>query len=267
MGQGDSRSRARAENAAVVRRSELRALCQRSFAVEAEIDTLVRMGGCGRAPRAILKTAHRRGAWPAGWNIGTPDAVVEMPKAFPIPARGAIEYQYVILPTRFTKDMWVQNVEVRPSDRAHGASCRGLYSRAGIEMAGRRAARNDVFACPSRRSFTTSDILMVYTPGNSFDGWTPGMAKKIKAGSDLVLQMHYTANGKAGARSHSHRRCVCKRAAAKGRADAANGQRQIRHSARRSQLSRSGVRHACPTMRCSSAYFRTCICGARLSST
>ena len=38
---------------------------------------------------------------------------------------------------------------------------------------------------------------MVYTPGNSYDQWPPGIAKRIKAGSDLVLQMHYTANGRA----------------------------------------------------------------------
>ena len=38
---------------------------------------------------------------------------------------------------------------------------------------------------------------MVYTPGNSYDQWPPGIAKRIKAGSDLVLQMHYTANGTA----------------------------------------------------------------------
>jgi hypothetical protein len=37
---------------------------------------------------------------------------------------------------------------------------------------------------------------MVYTPGNSSDSWPRGLAKRIKAGSDLVLQMHYTANGK-----------------------------------------------------------------------
>jgi hypothetical protein len=49
------------------------------------------------------------------------------------------------------------------------------------------------------KSLTTSDILLVYTPGNSFDAWPSGMAKRIKAGSDLVLQMHYTANGKPGA--------------------------------------------------------------------
>jgi hypothetical protein len=43
-----------------------------------------------------------------------------------------------------------------------------------------------------------NDILSIYTPGNSPDIWHPGLAKRIKAGSDLVFQMHYTANGKAG---------------------------------------------------------------------
>jgi hypothetical protein len=40
---------------------------------------------------------------------------------------------------------------------------------------------------------------MVYTPGNSSEIWAPGVGKKVKAGSDLVLQMHYTPNGTATA--------------------------------------------------------------------
>jgi hypothetical protein len=42
-------------------------------------------------------------------------------------------------------------------------------------------------------SFTTSDILFTYTPGAAADQWPKGMAKLVKAGSDLVFQMHYTA--------------------------------------------------------------------------
>ena len=41
-----------------------------------------------------------------------------------------------------------------------------------------------------------SDILTIYTPGNVPDTFRPNQAKLIKAGSDLVFQMHYTANGK-----------------------------------------------------------------------
>ena len=42
-------------------------------------------------------------------------------------------------------------------------------------------------------------ILTIYTPGNVPDMFRPGQAKLIKAGSDLVFQMHYTASGKAAA--------------------------------------------------------------------
>ncbi len=60
-----------------------------------------------------------------------------------------------------------------------------------------REPREAAFSVPLAKGFTTSDILMVYTPGNSFDEWKPGIAKRIKAGSDLVLQMHYTARSTA----------------------------------------------------------------------
>jgi hypothetical protein len=42
---------------------------------------------------------------------------------------------------------------------------------------------------------TNSDMLLVYAPGSSPDHWPAGMGKFIPAGSDLVFQMHYTANG------------------------------------------------------------------------
>src|SRR5262249_51760863 len=43
-----------------------------------------------------------------------------------------------------------------------------------------------------------NDVLTIYTPGMVPDVFEPGQAKQIKAGSDLIFQMHYTASGKAG---------------------------------------------------------------------
>jgi len=43
-----------------------------------------------------------------------------------------------------------------------------------------------------------SDILTTYTPGMVPDNWGPGQAKLIRAGSDLVFQTHYTADGTTG---------------------------------------------------------------------
>jgi hypothetical protein len=162
-----------------------------------EIDTILHWADAG-APAGDAKDAPPMREWPEGWNIGAPDAVLEMPKAFPIPASGAIKYQYIILPTHFHEDRWVQQVEVRPSDAATVHHAVVYIREPGSEWLKGRPS-GEAFGLPIRNSLTTSDILLVYTPGNSFDGWKPGMAKKIKAGSDLVLQMHYTAKGKSSA--------------------------------------------------------------------
>ncbi|HTB17099.1 MAG TPA: cytochrome c [Bryobacteraceae bacterium] len=162
---------------------------------QAQMDTLAAWVKAG-TPAGNATDAPPAREWPQGWNIGTPDATFEMPGAFPIPAKGAIDYQYLILPTHFTEDKWVQKVEVRPGDRStvHHAV---VYIREPGSKWLEGEPRETAFSVPLAKGFTTSDILMVYTPGNSFDGWQPGIAKRIKAGSDLVLQMHYTATGKA----------------------------------------------------------------------
>ncbi|MBV9768992.1 MAG: thiol-disulfide isomerase [Bryobacterales bacterium] len=168
----------------------------------AEIETIAAWVN-GGAAAGDPKDAPPPREWPERWNIGTPDVVFEMPKAFPIPAKGAVDYQYLILPTHFSEDRWVQKVEVRTIDRAavHHAV---VYLRepgskwladepSGVMF----SLANTSDHLPNPKSFTTSDLLMVYTPGNSYDQWPPGVAKRIKAGSDLVLQMHYTTSGKA----------------------------------------------------------------------
>src|SRR5262245_55879473 len=52
-----------------------------------------------------------------GWTIGTPDAVIEMPNAVEVPASGTVDYTFVVVPTGFTEDKWIERVEVRPGAR------------------------------------------------------------------------------------------------------------------------------------------------------
>jgi hypothetical protein len=160
-----------------------------------EIDTLVKWVDGGTVEGGPTDAPPPR-AWPQGWAIGTPDAVFEMPKPFPIPAQGTVDYQYIILPTHFSEDKWIQKVEVQPTDHkvVHHAV---VYIREPGSKWLEGQPGSVAFSVPLSKGFTTSDVLMVYTPGNSLDQWKPGMAKKIKAGSDLVLQMHYTAHGQA----------------------------------------------------------------------
>lgn len=149
---------------------------------KAAIQAWVEAGAPPGSPSAALPPS----AFPDGWNIGEPDLVVEMPKPVRVPARTEMDYQFIVLPLKFDCDRWIQAVEVRPGARrvVHHAV---VY----VREPGSRWLRGD------NRRVTTSDILAVYAPGQPPVQLRTGMAKKIPAGSDLILQMHYTPAGEA----------------------------------------------------------------------
>ena len=146
-----------------------------------ERDTLAKWADSG-AKQGRESDAPPVKVWPEGWNISRPDAVIEMPRAFRVPASGSVEYQYFIAPTGFTEDRWVQSVEVRPSER-------GVVHHAVVYI----REPGDTWT----RGPTKADILAVYAPGSAPDVYPAGMAKLVKAGSDLVFEIHYTPSGKA----------------------------------------------------------------------
>lgn len=154
------------------------------------------------APAGDLKDAPPPVHWVSGWNIDTPDAVLKMPVAKKIPATGDVPYQYIILPTHFTKDRWVRMSEIKPSNRmvVHHAVAYvrdpGSSWLRGAPM-GVPFSADDLSTPALRRDamWTTSDILLVYAPGSQPDQWPQEFAKLVPAGSDIVLQMHYTTHG------------------------------------------------------------------------
>ena len=110
-----------------------------------------------------------------------------------------------------------------------------------------------------RSDMTTADILLVYAPGSPPDNWPAGMAKFIPTGSDLVFQMHYTTHGRQADQTTSGS-CSQNISRRKG-SDFATDQRPFRHSARLDDY-RVEVHGSLPTIRCCSAFSRTCICAA-----
>jgi hypothetical protein len=140
--------------------------------------------------------------WTTGWNIPTPDAIIQMTKPAALAAHGDVEYTYEIVPTNFNEPKWVQLSEVRPSSRANVHHAVVYIRPPGSKWlehapAGVPFTAADLTDEQSRRDahWTDADILLVYAPGSSPDRWPEGMAKLIPAGSDLVFQMHYIAHG------------------------------------------------------------------------
>jgi hypothetical protein len=138
----------------------------------------------------------------SGWNI-KPDVVVEMPKAFELPARGTINYKYVLVKTNFKEDMWVTAAEMRPGDPAvlhHGK----VWVRPPGSTWMDKAVPGEAYENESHRDILGrnaieegNDILGKFNPGlgaQRFD--QEGAAKFIPKGSDLVFELHYTTSGK-----------------------------------------------------------------------
>ena len=96
-------------------------------------------------------------------------------------------------------------IEVRPSNRAVVHHAVVFLREPGSRwLAGAQTgvAFAPAVSSPQERLINTggggSDILTTYTPGMVPDVWRPGQARLVKAGTDLVFQIHYTANGTAG---------------------------------------------------------------------
>jgi mono/diheme cytochrome c family protein len=122
-----------------------------------------------------------------GWQIGEPDMVFQMPAEFTVPAEGSVPYQYFTVPTNFKEDRYVQALEARAGNLSvvHHIV---MYVREPGEQARQRSRG---------QQFNIGDgILGALSPGQTPFIAKPGQAKLIKAGSQLVFQMHYTPNGK-----------------------------------------------------------------------
>ncbi|MBM3812451.1 MAG: thiol-disulfide isomerase [Acidimicrobiia bacterium] len=164
---------------------------------EEQIKTVAAWADAG-APEGDPQSAPKPQAFTDGWTIPTPDKVLEMSGEFDVPASGKIDYQYIIVPTGFTEDKWVQMVEVRPSNRAVVHHSVIFLREPGSKWLSHAQPGVPVSGGPADTGGAGNEILSIYTPGMVPDVWEPGTAKQVKAGTDLVIQMHYTANGKAG---------------------------------------------------------------------
>jgi hypothetical protein len=175
-----------------------------------EIDTLVSWVD-GGVREGDPKDAPAPVAWVDGWSIGKPDAVFEMPHDFDVPAAGTIEYQYIVIPSGFTKDTWVQAAEARPGNRklvhhiiafVRPPGSKWLSeAKPGIPFVPeakkddeKKKKKND----EEREDAATPELLIGFAPGLVPMTLPSTQAKLVKAGSDFVFQMHYTATGKAG---------------------------------------------------------------------
>jgi peroxiredoxin len=123
--------------------------------------------------------------FPDHWKIGKPDVVVYMPKEFDVPAqmpRGGVPYKHYIVELNFDEDKWIERAEAKA-----GAPEVVHHILAFILPPGKRFMPGS----------PDSPVLCGMAPGDMPMMLKPGLAKLIPKGSRLILQMHYTPNGRA----------------------------------------------------------------------
>src|SRR5215475_14275124 len=167
-----------------------------------DIDTIVAWATAG-APKGDPKDMPPPVNFLEGWDIPKPDVTFQLPKAFAVPESGMVDYQYVIVPTGFTEDKWVQAAEVRPTERSVVHHIIAYVREPGSNYFKDQKPGVFFVAPPAKTdekadtSALPSDFLVGYAPGQPAEILHPGEGKLIKAGSDIVFEVHYTPNGKA----------------------------------------------------------------------
>jgi hypothetical protein len=155
---------------------------------QSEIDTIAAWVDAG-APEGNRAELPKAPQFAEGWSIGKPDLVFKMTEAIQVPADGTVPYLYVTVPTNLKEDIWVRGIELKPTDRrvVHHIISDLVEDDGKADDPKPKLARD-----PSRKDIGGVGGLV---PGRLYQVMEEGVARKIPAGADIVLQMHYTTIG------------------------------------------------------------------------
>ena len=185
---------------------------------DADRQTILRWIDAG-AKSGDLKKLPPKPDYPTRWVMGNPDLVAGMTEGFTVPAQGTVEYQYFQVPLNLTEDKWVTAIEILPGARevVHHVL---VYAKppAPAPAAAPPPAPRPAGSPPPQPLFlrvreqatlppdpprtdahaprgNPGVLLATETPGNNMMQLPKGTAWRLRAGTVLTFQMHYTAHG------------------------------------------------------------------------
>jgi len=132
----------------------------------------------------------------AGWSMGEPDLVLEPGDGFTMPAEGEDVFRCFVLPTGLLEDKGVIGVEFRPGAREVVHHAIFYLDATGRARELDRADEGPGYSRFGGPGFTPSGALGGWAPGASPHTYPKGVGRRIHAGEDVVLQIHYHASGR-----------------------------------------------------------------------
>lgn len=170
-----------------------------------QIETIVKWVDAG-APKGNDTDLPAVPKFATGWSHGEPDAIVEMPVDFELPAEGEIPVTDFFVRVPFDHDVYVKALEVRPGTA-------GVVHHAGVyvidkvpdgaklvngrilDANGKIMTRNQVSKANGGSGTQEIQKLLSYVPGRGYEEYQGDAGQLIKAGSLINFYMHYQASG------------------------------------------------------------------------
>jgi len=134
-----------------------------------------------------------------GWQMGKPDLIIKAEEPYLLPAKGTDQYWNFIFRTPVNQTRWLKAMEIRPGDKhvVHHAnvlvdrtqSARLQESSPGAGFAGMEIKIES-------EAFDPDSHFLFWKPGTVPYTEPDGMALRLDAGTDLVLNIHLQPSGK-----------------------------------------------------------------------
>src|SRR3954447_22040232 len=163
----------------------------------------------GGAPRGSDADLPPLPKFAEGWTFGRePDAILEMPVDFSIPAEGELGVQMFYSKVPWSEDKFAETLEIRPGNRAvvHHAGVFVVDITEGAAVVNGRLVMPDGKASTDRgagaagraddTALPGANKLLSWVPGRGVDSHRADVGKRIPAGKYLNWQIHYNPIGK-----------------------------------------------------------------------
>lgn len=156
-------------------------------------------------PQGDLADAPAPPNYSSEWELGKPDLVLEMPKAFTTPASGTDVFENFVLPFPLSQTKYIRAMEIKPGIGANTAS---VIHHANVVLDRTGSYRKQH---PSTWQSGIPGMELIVDAGSTFDPdshflfWKPdspaleepkGLEWHLDPGDDLILNMHMKPTGK-----------------------------------------------------------------------
>ena len=128
--------------------------------------------------------------------LAQPDLVLRM-KPYAINGDGREDFRYFHVPMNLKHDIWVEAIEFVPGNRKLVHHSRLMVDSTGTMAGIDGIAEDDPHLRDFQQTPLADEFLYGWVPGNDRVTFPPGTAKRIRAGSDLILNIHYAPSAKA----------------------------------------------------------------------